>query len=107
MEPASPVIPGANLPEVTYAKDQPDYIPLPVLRTPEGQVTSRWKFTDEERKAVADGADLFVSVLTFNHPLQPMLVGVAKMDVSKPLENIDAVAVIIGTSMVPFGAGVV
>lgn len=65
-----------NIPEgwrpVVMAKDQPQYIPLPALRHDDGRILSRWTFTDEEREAIADGADLYLTVHTFNHALQPL-----------------------------------
>jgi hypothetical protein len=71
MEPVSPVVPGTEQFEVTYAKDQPEYIPLPVLRT-NGALLTRWRLTDEERKHIAEGGDLFVCVLHFGGALQPL-----------------------------------
>jgi len=56
----------------TYAKDQPEYIPLPVFKTPDGMVTSCWKFTWKERFLILFGAKLFWSQMTFNQPLQPV-----------------------------------
>lgn len=68
----------ANLPDhdlVTYAKRQPSYRPLPVARLAgkEGRVVSRWTLTPEERARIATGEDLYLEVLTFGLPLQPLL----------------------------------
>ena len=73
------VIPGLEKFEVVYAKNQPEYIPLRTLRscTHEGKVMSRWTLTPEQRKAVADGADIFLTLLTFGHPLQPIVMAVS------------------------------
>lgn len=72
MNAVSPVIPGSKEFEVVYAKDQPEYNALPVLRT-EKTLVSRWKFSDEEREMIANGADLFLCVMHFGQPLQPIL----------------------------------
>lgn len=72
MQPISPVIPGNEEFEVVYAANQPEYIPLPVLRT-EMSLLSRWRLTEAERKHIADGGDLFVCVLHFGEPLRPLL----------------------------------
>lgn len=73
MDPVSPVISAEFVDkEVVYAKDQPQYRPLPVIRNADGVVMSRWSLTLEERKAIADGADLFLFGYTFNRPLQPV-----------------------------------
>ncbi len=81
MNATSPVLSIELQPEeIVYAKDQPEYKPLPVLRSPSGIVLSRWRLTDAERAAIANGADVLLSVWTFNNPLQPLLIEVAEVD---------------------------
>lgn len=55
----------------TYAKDQPEYLNLPVHKTPGGDVTSCWKLTWKERLQVFFTGRIYFSVWTFNKPLQP------------------------------------
>lgn len=55
-----------------YAKDQPEYLPLPAHKTDEGQVTSCWKLSFKERLQVLFSGKIFVVSLTFNNPLQPL-----------------------------------
>jgi len=57
---------------VVFAKDQPEYIPLPAHRDSEGVVTTCWKFSFKERLRVLLGAKLYWQHLTFNQPLQPV-----------------------------------
>lgn len=57
--------------EATYGKDQPEYTPLPVLRT-ERAVLSRWRLSDDEKAHIANGGDLFICVLNFGQSLQPI-----------------------------------
>jgi hypothetical protein len=76
MQPASPVfpdaIPGFHPPEVVYAKDQPQYIPLPVVRDSFGIITARWHMTWTERLLALIWGDVYVKINTFNQPLQPI-----------------------------------
>lgn len=74
-----PVIEGLEEFEVVYAKDQPEYLPLRTLaaNTSERQVMSRWSFTDEQRKAISEGADIYLTLMTFCGPLQPITIAVA------------------------------
>lgn len=74
-----PVVDGLEAHEVIYAKDQPQYVPLRSLRSnyAEGAVLSRWALTAAQRKAVAEGADIFLELLTFGEPLQPILMAVS------------------------------
>jgi len=60
-----------------YAERQPEYLPLPAFSTPDGIVTSIWKPTDKERKAIADGANIALSLCTNHQPLQPIIMAVA------------------------------
>ena len=55
-----------------YAKDQPEYIPLPAHKSKEGEVTTCWKLSLKERLTVLFKGKLYLSVLTFNKPLQPL-----------------------------------
>lgn len=81
MQPISPVLTEEFIPnEVVYAKDQPQYLPLPSIRSTTGIVLTRWKPTEDERVALANGADIYLSVHTYNHPLQPILLEVICCD---------------------------
>ncbi len=77
MSPATPVFPShrddfAPPKEVVFAKDQPQYIPLPaVVRG--NMVTTRWKLTWTERLEILLHGDLWVQMLTFRKPLQPIM----------------------------------
>jgi hypothetical protein len=74
MIPVSPVMPGSEDIEMVFGKNQPQYIPLPAvyLDQPNRPVITRWRFTNEERAAIADGADIVHTSLTFWHDLQPI-----------------------------------
>lgn len=75
MTPIEQIIPGFKLPEeemVVYAKDQPEYIPLPMWKGPEGLRVSRWRLSWKERILVLLGGSIWLSILTFNKPLQPV-----------------------------------
>lgn len=93
MRPAEPVnnrgcviVPEAEC--ITYAKDQPEYFPIPVLRLPDGQTASRWRLTWRERLRALFFGDIYLSVLTFNRPLQPIALSTELfeefIDVSSP-----------------------
>lgn len=79
MKTVSPVVPGLEAYERTLGgaeHGQPEYDALPMLRSPNGIVVCRWTFSDEEREAIANGEDLYVSTMTFNNPFQPVKVEV-------------------------------
>lgn len=72
MQPITPVVPGFDLPVTTFAKDQPQYLALPAHRQPDGTVTTRWRLSFLERLAVLFGGSIWLQLLTFNNPLQPV-----------------------------------
>ena len=68
----TPVVSGNEVHEVTYAKDDPHFNPLTVLRT-EHVVMSRWTLTDEERAYIANGGDFFICQIHGGGMLQPIM----------------------------------
>lgn len=74
-----PRAPGLEGAEVQLGGDQPVYLELPalVLEPPQGTtVLTRWRLSPEELRYLNEGADLFLSVLTFGQPFQPVLLTV-------------------------------
>ncbi len=60
---------------VVYAKDQPEYLPLPAMRTPgvDGELICCWQLSWRERVRVLFTGRIWHSILTFGKPLQPQL----------------------------------
>ena len=54
-----------------FAKSQDAYLQLPAYKAPDGIVTSCYQLTWKERLQVLFGAKVFLSLMTFNKPLQP------------------------------------
>lgn len=81
MKQASPVLPGHEnlIPETVFGEGQPQYQPLPavIVPGPEGEVITRWEFSEEDRAAIAAGASLYLSVLTFGRTFHPVLLRIA------------------------------
>ena len=65
---------------ITYAENQPEYLPLPAHKAKDGRVTSCWGLSFFERLRVAFIGRIYLRVLTFNKPLQPL-----KMFVRQPI----------------------
>lgn len=47
---------------VVIAEHQAEYRDLPSVRTPNGYVITRWSLSDEERRAILEGQDVFVTI---------------------------------------------
>ncbi len=64
---------------VIYAENQSDdYLPLPACRFKEGEVITCWKLSFVERLNILFKGKLWLSVLTFNRRLQPLLLTIKK-----------------------------
>lgn len=48
--------------------------PLPAFVSPGGEVLTRWRLTEEEKARVLATGDVWLSIMTFGHPLQPSYV---------------------------------
>lgn len=59
---------------VTYAENQPEYLPLPVFKDKqeEGLVVSCWGMTWRERFTVLFKGEIWLSVMTYHQPLTPV-----------------------------------
>lgn len=65
---------------MTYAKDQPEYQPLPAHKAmdPEGTVTTCWELSAWERVVLLFTGRLWLTQLSFHNALQPQLPRVTK-----------------------------
>lgn len=74
---------------VVFGAEQPEYKPLPAERVGNaktGQVNTCWALSPDEIKKVQETGQIYVSLLTFGQPLQPLLVSVEKPDIYDPYE---------------------
>lgn len=76
-----------HISEPVYAKDQPEYLPLPCARTLDGEVTTRWRLSAEEIARILDTGELYLTVATFNQPLQPILLTVRRDEILERLSE--------------------
>lgn len=63
---------------VVFGKDQPEYQPLPAHVNKYGDVMTCWELDDDDIKAITENRCIWVGQLTFNQPLQPMLVSATR-----------------------------
>lgn len=68
---------GAN---VVYGANQPEYKPLPAERRPghSGEIVTCWELSPDELKRVQETGKIYLGVLTFGQPLQPVIMSVDK-----------------------------
>lgn len=60
---------------VVYAEEQEEYASLPVFRDNdklEKPITACFELDEEELKQVQESGKIYITILTFGHPLQPI-----------------------------------
>lgn len=67
---------------VIFAKDQPEYQPLPAHKDELGIVTTCWELSPEERQILISNGKIYLQLMTFNQPLQPV-----SLHVLNPIEQ--------------------
>ena len=82
MESVSPVMPGSKPIEIVIGEGQPQYDPLPVvyLEGDHRPMLTRWRLSHEERVAIAAGADIVLTQLTWGHAFQPVHLQICERD---------------------------
>jgi len=75
MQPTSPVLRGHEHEEIVLAKNQPEYLSLPVLpigSASDGILLTRWELSWRERLRALFVGEMYVQVMTFGQRLQPI-----------------------------------
>lgn len=88
MTPSSPVLKNIiDLPEVTLAKHQPEYVPLPAIigNDQNGIITTRWTLSWRERIRLLIHGDLWLQQMTFHRGFSPVKLTVTQPDITECL----------------------
>ena len=67
---------------VVFARDPKEYHPLPA-NTNGTYVETKWQLSDEECLEIFTTGVLYLTLKTFGEPLQPILMSVARMELSQ------------------------
>lgn len=72
-----------------YAKNQPEYMPLPALKLDSGEIIACWKMSFKERIKVLFTGKTWVSLMCFDNPLTPSFISVNRKEIySKPSDKL-------------------
>ena len=78
------LVPEGSRPRVINGPDR-EYQDLPSIRTPDGRVITRWALTDEERKRVLGGEDIYLTLLSHG-AINPVILTVGVVDWTRTFE---------------------
>ena len=67
----------------TYGRHQPEHFPLPAHKSKDGVATTCWKLGLKERLRVLFTGKVFLSVMTYNKPIQPLKMSTKIQDLLK------------------------
>ena len=72
--------PEAN---TVFAKDQPEYQPIPAFKaeSPQGEVVTCWKLSFRERLRILFKGEIWLCLMTFNKPLTPSFMTTEKSEI--------------------------
>ena len=70
--PSDPLLDDPTVQRVTYTSTDPEVLPLPALRFPDGKVMTEWALSEAERERIAHGERIRLWIWTFGRPLQPV-----------------------------------
>ena len=79
MQPIIPEPRPGEAKSVVFAEDQPEYLKLPA-NVNEIYVESKWRFNWRERLLVLFRGTMYLTVMTFGDPLQPIRPSVGRTD---------------------------
>ncbi len=74
------LVPAGSVARV-IAEHQSEYVPIPSVIAPGQMVITRWELTIEERVALAQGSDIFLTI--WGTPIRPVLLTVGPIDWTK------------------------
>jgi len=80
MTPVEPTARASNMRLVIFAKEQPQYDPLPALINAQGVVMTEWELNAEELQRVMCGGRIRLWIHTCGLPLQPLSIEVIPPD---------------------------
>lgn len=87
MDAVDPRLPLALIPPgtkaIVYAEAQQDvYLAVPTVKTVDGKVVTRWRPSEADLRRLIEGGDVYVTLLTFNMPMQPLMVATEPPDLN-------------------------
>jgi hypothetical protein len=81
VKPASPVLVGC--PQIIIAKDQPPYTPISAVVVDQDTIMTRWRLSWWERVVVLFRGNVYLYVMTFGKPLQPLAMQAVKPQIER------------------------
>jgi hypothetical protein len=81
---------SAGFRRVNWAEGQSQYYTLPAIVNGRRSI-ARWRFTEDERRAIADGANLDLSIWYDGNPMMPHAIVIQGTEQELPKPKIDGI----------------
>lgn len=71
--------------DMVFGKNQPEYMPLPAKQVNNNTIMTCWELTDEDILLINSSKKIWLGIMTFGKPLQPVLLTASRTDIDETL----------------------
>lgn len=70
--------------DIVYGKGQPEYQELPAKQIDKNTVMTCWELSDEDIEQITKERKVWLGIMPFGRPLQPVLLSAFRLDIDAP-----------------------
>lgn len=67
--------------DIVFGKNQPEYIPLPAKQVNDNTIMTCWELSDEDILLINSSKKIWLGIMTFGKPLQPVLLASSRSEI--------------------------
>ena len=71
--------------DMVFGKNQPEYMPLPAKQIDDKTIMTCWELSDEDILLINSSKKIWLGIMTFGKPLQPVLLTASRTDIDETL----------------------
>ena len=71
--------------DIVFGKNQLEYMPLPAKQVDDKTIMTCWELTDEDILLINSSKKIWLGIMTFGKPLQPVLLTASRTDIDETL----------------------
>ena len=71
--------------DIVFGKNQPEYMPLQAKKVDDKTIMTCWELTDEDILLINSSKKIWLGIMTFGKPLQPVLLTASRTDIDETL----------------------
>ena len=71
--------------DIVFGKNQPEYQPLPAKQVDNNTIMTCWELSDDDILLINSSKKIWLGVMTFGKPLQPVILTASRTDIDETL----------------------